>query len=472
MLSPATVVTGTARGAISGRVTGDGKPLRGVCVGAFGSGFSGSALTGKTGSYRIGRLGAGRYEVQFVTGAEFCPSSSGNWLPQWYRGFTTFFPPRKPTLVRVAAGRTTGSIDAALKLGGEIDGTVRSKSGKALSGVCVGAVPAGKLPSPPEFFGAGATSGRDGGYVLHALFPAKYVVEFTLGCGKTGNYAPQWWRDSATRGHATAIRVAGGKVVRHVDAALPPGATVSGVVKAFSGKPLSGICVFAESQTAPFADTTTAQNGSYKLIAMATGSYQIHYFLCRNRGNYLPQTRSLKVRTGQNVTRFNALLRPGAIVSGKVTDTHGNPVRGICVQAQKSGIFGGAVTGADGTYSINALPSGSYTVQFSGGCGNAGSYATQFYKDQTNGAAGDSVPLIAGQTTSGINASMQPGGTITGVVADNTGHKLSNVCIRPGEPDAGTNGPVLLRREFHVHEERGVHGQEPGSRAVRRGFRL
>ena len=67
---------------------------------------------------------------------------------------------------------------------------------------------------------------------------------------------------------------------------------------------------------------------------------------------------------------------------------------------------------------------------------------------------------------------MQPGGTITGVVTDNTGHKLSNVCVRAGEPDAGTNGPVLLRREFRVHEERGVHGQEPGSWTIRRGLRL
>ena len=173
--------------------------------------------------------------MRFVSSA--APHSAargrGNWLPQWYRGFTTFFPPRKPTLVRVAAGRTTSGIDAALKLGGEIDGTVRSKSGKTLSGVCVGAVRAGKVTFPAGVLSAPSpASGRHGGYALHALFPGKYVVEFTLGCGNRGNYAPQWWRDSATRGHATAIRVAGGKVVRHVDAALPPGATVSGVVKA------------------------------------------------------------------------------------------------------------------------------------------------------------------------------------------------------------------------------------------------
>ena len=217
MLSPATPVTGTARGAISGRVTGDRKPLRGVCIQAFGPSGYGSARTTKAGSYRIGRLPAGRYEVRFRSGAPFCTGSSGNWLSQWYRGFTTYFPPSQPTLVRVAAGRTTGGIDAALKLGGEIDGTVRSKSGKPLSGVCAfGAFPAGKLPPPQDVIRAVPASGRDGSYALHALFPGKYVVEFTPGCGNRGNYAPLWWRDSATRGHATEIRVAGSKVVRHI----------------------------------------------------------------------------------------------------------------------------------------------------------------------------------------------------------------------------------------------------------------
>jgi len=441
MLSPSAPVTGTARGAISGVVTGGGKPVKGICMYAVGPSGLGSSKSGKTGHYRIGRLRPGRYLVRFF-GAPFCDKKT-NWLPQWYPGVSSFFPPAKPTYVRVFAGRTTSGIDAALKLGGEIHGTVRSKSGKGLAGVCISIQPTGKVRPQFLFFPGFAQSGRGGGYAVHALFPAKYVVYFTLGCGNRGNFAPQWWRDSATRSHATPIRIKAGLVVGHVDAALPTGATVSGVVKASSGKLLSGICVFAYSPAAPFAMATTARNGRYKLIAMATGSYRIYYSLCRNRGNYLPQTRSVRVRTGQNITRFNVLLPPGAIVSGTVTDTHGKPVRGICVQTQGPG-YGGATTSAAGTYSINALPSGSYTVQFSGGCGNAGSYALQLYNGQANGAAADSVPLIAGQTTAGINATMQPGGTITGVVTDNIGRKLSNVCVQLASQAQAQTGPYFF----------------------------
>jgi hypothetical protein len=257
-------------------------------------------------------------------------------------------------------------------------------------------------------------------------------VEFTLGCGNRGNYAQQWWRDAATQRRATPIRISSGAVVSHVDAALPPGATVSGLVRAggSTGKRLSGICVFGESRTGPFATATTASNGSYKLVGLVTGTYRLYFLLCRNRGNYLPLTRSVRVTTGQSVAGFDAFLQAGAIVSGKVTDAHGTPVRGICVQVQGPGFaFAGATTGADGDYSINALPSGSYTVQFVGGCGNAGSYAPQYYNGQTNSAAADPVPLMAGQTTAGVDAAMRPGGTITGVVIDNAGSKLSNVCI-------------------------------------------
>ena len=430
MFGPATLVAGTAPGAISGFVTGNGRPLQGICVYAFGSGGNGLAHTAQTGHYRIGRLGPGSYIVRFV-GAPFCDRDRNtNWLPQWYRGFTSFFPPPKPTPVRVAAGRTTRGIDAALKLGGEIEGTVRSKSSKTLSGICISAQPTGKLVPPP--FGGFAESGRTGGYAVHALFPGKYLVQFTLGCGNGGNYAQQWWRNSATQSHATPIRITDGLVVRHVDAALPPGATVSGVVRAgdSAGKLLRGICVFAQSPTGPFASAITAKNGSYKLVGMTTGTYQVFFTRCSNIGNYLPLTRSVRVRTGQNITRFDAFLQPGAIVSGTVTGTHGMPVGGICVEVQgPQYAFAGSTTHANGTYSINALPSGSYTVQFSGGCGNAGSYASQFYKGQTNSAAADPVPLIAGQTTAGIDAAMQPGGTITGVVTDNAGHKLSNLCV-------------------------------------------
>jgi hypothetical protein len=433
-MQPSALAVGAAgTGAIAGKVTGNGKPLAGICAIAFRPAGFRQAKTAKTGKYLIRGLRPGRYVVAFMTGPG-CDNAS-NWLSQYYKGVDPYqqSPGHRPTPVKVSAGHTTRGIDAALKLGGEIAGAVRAAAtGKGLAGICVFADGTLRGKNYIVSFGFFLQTGRGGRYALHSLVPAKYHIGFSRGCGNGGNYVPQWWKNSLTYAHATPIKITSGTVMSHVNVALATGASVSGVVKAgnAAGVPLAGICVFAAPEFAgPGATARTRADGSYRLVGMSTGRYAIDFSRCGNRGNYLGQTRHVRVTTGQAVTGFDAFLQPGAIVSGTVTDAHGVPVAGICVQATGRHGQGGARTHADGTYSISALPTGSYTVQFSGGCGNAGSYTPQYYNGQTNRAAADPVALIAGQTMTGINAAMQPGGAITGVVTGPVGHPLSGICV-------------------------------------------
>ena len=60
-----------------------------------------------------------------------------NWLDQWYPGINSPFPTAKTVVIRVRAGKTKTGIDAHMKLGGEISGTVRTRGGTPLSGICV-----------------------------------------------------------------------------------------------------------------------------------------------------------------------------------------------------------------------------------------------------------------------------------------------------------------------------------------------
>jgi hypothetical protein len=330
----------------------------------------------------------------------------------------------------VAVGQTTRGISASMRLGGEIDGTVRNTSGKPLAKICVEAI--GRI-GRHFIFGSFMRSGSDGRFALHALFPASYLIRFSRGCGNKGNYAPMWWRHSFSFANATEIAIKNGTVVRKIDPMLRRGAVVSGVVRGGSptGKRLGRICVFAGplSRTSSYSYTRTARDGSYKLVGLTTGRYRISYQRCGNRGNYLPTRRLVKLTLGHTVSGFNAVLPLGAIVSGTVKDTKGNPVPGICVQVEGKHRFGGGRSGGDGSYSINAMPTGAYTVRFTGGCRNAGSYAPQFYSGQTNRAAAAQIHLTAGHKTAGINAAMRPGATISGVVTDATGKKLSDVCV-------------------------------------------
>jgi hypothetical protein len=424
-------VPAASAGSIAGTVTGNGQPLKGVCVKAFGPSYR-FAPTSKTGQYTIGNVRPGRYVVEFIAD-ESCGKNTGNWLTQWYHGVTSPQPPHHPVRVQVIAGKVTRGIDAAMRLGGEITGTTRSRSGKALAGVCVSIQ--GQLGHIG--FGVGVTSGRDGSYVAHSLFQGKYYVEFSPFCGLKGNYVPQWYKDSANQAHARAIEITGTQIVTHIDAALPPGGVISGVVKSkITNAPLGRICVSARPRSygpgpGPYKATRTAANGSYRLTGLVTGSYVVIFSLgCGNNGNYLPVQRVVPVRTGHTVTA-DAFLPPGAILTGVVTDAHGNPVQGMCVSASRInpyGAFGDGITLADGSYSIDALPTGAYTVQFIGGCGNAGSYALQYYHGQPNVGSATPVALTAGTTTSGIDTAMQPGATITGVVTG-AGHPLNHICV-------------------------------------------
>ncbi len=120
-------------GRIAGVVTATNhKALRGICVEAVrttGNLIFTMATTSKTGHYRTGRIPAGRYAVGFFPGC----GNNGNWLGQVYKN-------NKLATVRVRAGKTTTGINAVLRLGGEISGTVTNTSGKKLSNICVGPV--------------------------------------------------------------------------------------------------------------------------------------------------------------------------------------------------------------------------------------------------------------------------------------------------------------------------------------------
>ena len=229
---------------------------------------------------------------------------------------------------------------------------------------------------------------------------------------------------------------------------MGPGAVVSGVVRFrnSSGQRLSGICVIEQEQygIAYFSQgrTVTDRKGAYRLYALGTGSYTLMFDPgCGNNGNYLDAQRSFSIRAGQTRSGFDVFLQPGAGISGLVTDTRGRPVVGICVQIQDSqGDFGYAQTRRDGSYSIGGMTAGSYTVQFTGGCGNRPSYAPQYYNGATTSDSADAVRLTVGTVITGIDVTMQPGGTITGVVTDGRGHRLSHVCVGSVAPAQTPDG--------------------------------
>jgi Carboxypeptidase regulatory-like domain len=432
---PKRAITASASGTgqIRGVVTGNGDPVRGVCVEAFpaGSGLVPTTATSANGHYTLQKVLAGRYFVEFAESGSFGCRDPGNWLSQWYKGINSPFMTGKETVVRVAKGRVTRGINASLRRGGQISGTVRRKSGRPLKGICVtvsGRVANGFTEAIPR-------TGKLGKYVVHGLFKGSYVVGFKVGCGSSGNFAPQWWRRASTERAAFHIHVSGTRKVTGIDGALAPGSAITGVVHARTlvGPRLRGICVDAINfRTGVSADGRTNRNGDYKLIGLSAGTYLVQYQTgCGNRGNYLELSRNVTVGKGQTKRGVDVALKPGAGLSGTVTNTNGKPIGGICVDfiSARGFGFGDTETNPDGTYRATGLDPGTYTVRFSGGCDNSGSYLAQYYNRKSTAAAADPVKLTAGHITTGIDAAMQPGATISGVLTDAAGHRLSGVCV-------------------------------------------
>jgi hypothetical protein len=120
-----------------------------------------------------------------------------------------------------------------------------------------------------------------------------------------------------------------------------------------------------------------------------------------------------------------------------------------------------ARTGQNGEYTIPEIPAGSYIVEFSvpfqGGPGFSQSnldYAPQYYDGKASESEAEEVTITAGETTLGIDAAMQPGGKITGVVTDAVTHAQVagiEVCAyRPLEYEPSRCGATNTNGEYTI----------------------
>jgi Carboxypeptidase regulatory-like domain len=476
---PDAPVAGTMTGVLTGVVRApDGAGLARVCVEASGASGTKAAVTGRGGRYMIFGLRPGSYAVGFRD----C-GAPGHYMDQWYGGsilpdgaariqvtaITTSLKPvilrpsggmratyraaaRRAAAGRAAAGRAAGPAAAS---GASISGVVRNTAGKGLAGVCVSAF----TFTANSASGAGTLTGRGGHYSLPGLSRGRWEVSFANGCG--GKYAPQWWKHAGSEPKATLIKLRRGSHVTGIGAKLVVGGVITGTVRAgsTSGPGLGGVCVIADGRGRAAGieqQARTRKDGSYRMTGLGTGRYRIQFdSQCGAGGRYVGKTLKnlVSVTNGKTTKGVSTFLLPAATISGTVTAAQAaTPLAGICVfvlpvSTGAGLVAGGGVTTSrpNGSYSTTGLKPGTYTVNFSGGCGNKGSYAPQAYSNEAIPAAADKITLAAGQHATGIDAAMQPGGTVTGTVSDHGGVPLGGMCVLvTSAPDAGGIGEGLV----------------------------
>ena len=129
---------------ISGVVTdAAGVPLQGVYV--YSAPGNGYAYTAADGSYRIGGLSAGSYQIRF--------NGSGTYLGEWFDDAAA---QTSAAVIDVAAGEAVVGVDASLAKAGSICGVVTDAAGAPLQGIYVYAYQNGS--------GFGVSTAADGSY--------------------------------------------------------------------------------------------------------------------------------------------------------------------------------------------------------------------------------------------------------------------------------------------------------------------
>ncbi len=220
------------------------------------------------GTYRLTGLPVG---IPFKL--EFIPSYRSHYAVQYY-DHAARLAEAKAIELRPPFPEAEG-IDADLEAGGQIEGAVTAAAGGGALGeveVCI--LEAGKRVSD------GCTDTDEAGdYRLGGLSPGPYTVGF-WGHGESAEYVPRYYAEAATLDQATTISVPAGTTITGIDAALAKGAQIRGIVAAaVGGAALEDIpvCLFAAGSTMPTQCTYTGSGGSYSLLGIPTGSYQVGF---------------------------------------------------------------------------------------------------------------------------------------------------------------------------------------------------
>jgi hypothetical protein len=326
-----------------------------VVVFSRGGDYLASAFTGTSGAFRITGLKPSAGDLVCFDASAI--TSGTGYVSQCFKNAAwtpTSPPPFSARPVRVRAGKTIAGVNASLTVAGGLSGSVSAANGgRAITGVTVDVFTPGGA-----FLASAATSGA-GKFEVTGLTPtAKGGKGDTVCFDATSATASPGSGPSAGPGLASQCY----KNVAWTSSSLPP-ANVTGVA----------------------------------------------------------------VAAGKVTTRVNASLAAGGAIRGSVTaGGHHTGAGGVTVDVFSSAgaLLGSAVTSAKGQYTVQGLPAatGDAVCFDATSVAKGGGYVSQCYRGQAwtppaapaPGAA--KVNVVAGSTTPGVNATLVPGGAISGTV--------------------------------------------------------
>lgn len=413
-------------GSISGVVTGPTGAVGGANVSvSAGLGRSYAATTATDGSFGLVGLSPGDYLVHVQ------PAAGSDLVPEYY---PDAIDSSAAVPVTVTLGSATPGIDVQLSAGGAIVGTVSVPEGHRARDVQVSASGVGT--------GAWATTmaASDGSYRLAGLTADTYTVEFR---DSAGELITQYFDGATSFGGATPVDVTAGSQATGIDAAMVAGGSISGRVSGPDG-PVDGVSIWVSSGTGGYGFAMTDIEGEYRVGGLAPGDYVVSADVGDPTVNLVGEyyddavsfDQATAVTVGGDTTGIDFVLAPGGTITGRVTVPTGHDVSDVTVSPRglSAGSSRTAVVDPDGTYRVTGLGAGEYVVRFE--TWNDPSLIAEYFDGVTSWGDATHVTVRAGGTTSGIDASLEVGGTISGTVSSVDG-PAAGVFVAVSGPSSG-----------------------------------
>ena len=252
------------------------------------------------------------------------------------------------------------------------------------------------------------TADGAGDLVLSGLVPGNHFLGFV---DPSGAHASRFWPGSPNVPDSTPVAVTAANATT-ADVMLPAqaptatGATIAGTVtESGTGTPVAGARVVAlrASDFAMVRGATADANGGYRLD-VAPGEYKLA--VLDGDGLHAMEWFDDQPNTGLGEAATVTAPRAGvdaalAATTGTmagtiVDDPSGDPLEGVWVVAiGPSGIAGGAVTAADGSYTVDGLAPGTYRVTFADPNGGR---TQEYYDDSPDYDGATPVNIVAANT--------------------------------------------------------------------------
>ena len=301
---------------------------------------------------------------------------------------------------------------------GSIEGTViGADTQEGIEGVEVCAY-GFELEVEEEFFFDCVFTGTDGTYAIEEVPAGEYEIEFWAeGTGYLSRYYPDF------------VTVGTGAVTG-IDIELSRASIIAGTVTRSSDEePVEEVevCAWGIEEEEPGGCTETGFDGTYEL-EVPPGEWGVEFWPAFSGQNLTYQFFNHRVRwseadpvlieEGETVEEIDAVLDPGATISGRVTsaaDGAGLEEILVCAIDASTDQLTVCARTFEGDYEIPFLPAGQYKVVFSLDRNewfgveffeDADGFPTQFWNNQTTLGAASVIPLGLGQVAPGIDAKL------------------------------------------------------------------